>query len=72
MQIGSPCEQTEMPAEVHEEWRLIEEFLLFEGDRALLKLLRCASAGRRQPAVSVQSCTGIWQPFLLVDRCQTR
>jgi len=30
-----------MPPELHEEWLLIEEFVLFEGDRALLKLLRC-------------------------------
>ena len=30
-----------MPADIHEEWLLIEEFVLFEGDRALLKLLRC-------------------------------
>ena len=34
-----------MPAEIHEEWLLIEEFLLFEGDRALLKLLRCIDTG---------------------------
>ncbi len=52
VQVGSPCEQPQMPPEIHEEWLLIEEFVLFEGDRALLKLLRCARHSRCKPAPS--------------------
>jgi hypothetical protein len=32
-----------MPPEIRGEWSLVEEFVLFEGDRALLKLLRCGT-----------------------------
>lgn len=40
MQLGAPCKDSEMPLELQQEWALVDEFILFEADRALLKLLR--------------------------------
>ena len=55
LQLGQPCERPHMPLEVREEWSLFEEFVLFEGDRALLKLLRCGIMSCKQFKARVTS-----------------
>ena len=74
-QLGRPCAGKRVPLELREEWALVNEFILFEADRALLKLLRCGPPSPEgfipEPPKGVYRSPKVWgrQALLKLLRC---